>query len=155
VNFQLNWDDYLLLPGQDGEWDAGMVFGPEFLDMGSGDRMCLYYGSLGIDHRVPDGSPRQIGGIGRAWLRKDGFASISGGTIETCPLTVNAGKIALNMKGGVKITVKTPEGAILASGEARGDHRRIIPQIDITAFTGCQVVLSIDLTAGELFGVSL
>jgi len=53
-HWNLNWDERVLAAGNEGDWDAGMVFGPEFLDTGDG-RVCLYYGSLGVDHTQPDG----------------------------------------------------------------------------------------------------
>ena len=153
VHWSLNWDDRILTAGESGAWDAGMVFGPEFFDTGDG-RMCLYYGSLGVDHRVPDGAA-QIGGVGRAWLRRDGYASLSGGAVETVPLTVRASKFSLNMRGRIQIAVKSPGGDVLASGVARGDGCRVIAPVDMRPFAGQEVVLSMDLTEGEVFSISL
>ena len=153
LDWQLNWDERILVTGEEGEWDYGMVFGPEFLDIGGG-RMCLYYGSLGVDHTQPDG-PAQVGGVGRAWLRQDGFASLSGGSLETKPLPVTEPELLLNMKGRIRVEVKSPEGEVLAFGEVRGDACDLAAPIDIAPFAGREVVLSMDLTEGELYSVSL
>jgi hypothetical protein len=152
-HWSLNWDERILVTGPEGAWDHGMVFGPEFMDDGDG-RMFLYYGSPGVDHTQPDG-PAQIGGVGRAWLRQDGFASLSGGTVETRPLPVKAPSLALNMSGRVKIEVKSPAGEALAAGEAQGDGCGVAASIDMAPFAGREVVLSLDLTEGELYSVSL
>jgi len=151
--WELNWDERILVNGQAGEWDHGMVFGPEFMDSGDG-HMFLYYGSLGVDHTQPDGL-EQIGGIGRAWLRQDGFASIFGGRFETLPLPVTEPELALNMKGRIQIELRSPEGEVLAEGIAEGDNCDGTVPIDMTPFIGREVVLILDLTEGELFSISL
>ena len=152
VNFKMNTDDFILREGGAGTWDAGMVFGQEFLDTGDG-RMCLYYGSMGKKHI--DSVDLAKGAVGRAWLRKDGFASLSGGRFTTRPLRVCSPRLSLNMKGRAGLTVKNENGEVLYSGEVRGDHVNITPPVDLAPYINHDVTLSFDLSDGELFSASL
>jgi hypothetical protein len=152
IRWELNWDERILVTGAAGEWDHGMVFGPEFMNGGDG-RMFLYYGSLAVDHL--QSSDLAVGGVGRAWLREDGFASLSGGSLTTKPLPVTQAALTLNMAGRIPIEVKSPEGEVLAAGVAQGDACDVAAPIDLTPFLGQEVVLSMNLTEGELFSVSL
>ena len=152
IQWELNWDERILVTGAAGEWDHGMVFGPEFMNDGGG-RMFLYYGSLAVDHL--QSSDLAVGGVGRAWLREDGFASLSGGSLTTKQMPVTKAVLTLNMTGRIPIEVKSLEGEVLASGVAQGDACDVAAPIDLTPFLGQEVVLSLDLTEGELFSLSL
>jgi hypothetical protein len=153
VRFTLLDSQFFMDCGKDGEWDYGYVLPSDFMDTGNG-KLFLYYGSLGVDHKESDDSKLR-GGLGLAWLRKDGFASLKGGRIETVPLKVQNRRMSLNMTGVIGITLKTASGETVGKTVLRGDHHRLIPDIDLSAWAGREVIVYLDLSEGELFSIAI
>jgi hypothetical protein len=153
IHFQMNKEDFFLTPGTSREWDAGMVI-PSCPIATSDGRICLYYGSQGVDHTIVD-IDKLHGAIGRAWLRQDGFASLKGGWVETVPLKVLRKEMEMNMTGVVGVTLKTLSGTVIGEAVLRGDHYRLVPDIDLSACLNQEVVVRLDLSNGELFSIRL
>ena len=150
VDFSVNRGDFALCCGKPGEWDAGMVLPTVFFE-DIGGRMCLYYGAQSHDHKVTDtGIVR--GNIGRAWMRKDGFASLKGGKITTVPFDIS-GPLSLNMVG--KIGVRLISGNAAVSGTAEGDGTDIVPDIDFSPFIGEKAYAELELQNGELYALNV
>jgi hypothetical protein len=154
IHFNINYDHYLIDCGDKGQWDAGMVLCGNMMD-GVGDRLCLYYGGTDHDHSRPDSE--LTGGIGRAWIRKEGFASLTGGVIITKPIMISKNRLSLNMRGQAGVELIDVDGTVLAKARAAGDHARIMPDIDLKPFMGRSLSLSVrfDLSEGELYSLGL
>lgn len=151
VHFSVNYDQYLL-DSEKGNWDGGMIAGSELLtDIDR--RLCLYYGGIDIDHTMSD--REMTAGIGRAWLRRDGFVSLSGGEITTRPFRITRNRLALNMSGRIRVTVLDKDGAVLHQTVASGDHERIIPDLELDAYGGLYLRFRLDLREGALYALRL
>ena len=153
IHFTIYEQQFFLTAGATDEWDSGMVLASDLMDTGSG-RMYLYYGSLGVDHKNTNVNQYQ-GALGRAWLRRDGFASLKGGWLETVPLKVHHKQISLNMTGVTGITLKTASGETIGETILRGDHHNLIPDIDLSDFLNREVIVRLDLNEGELFSMTI
>ena len=153
IHFSLHDRQFFVASGKPGDWDYGMILISEPVDIGK-DQLCIYYGSLAVDHKNPDLS-QYHGALGRAWLRKDGYASLKGGQVETVPLRVQAQRMSVNMTGEVGVTVKSVTGKVIGKAVLRGDHLNIVPDIDLSAFLNCDVIIQLDLSAGELYAITI
>jgi len=153
IHFTIREEQFFLTAGAAGEWDSGMVLAGELMDAGNG-QMYLYYGSLGVDHKNEDIN-QYHGALGRAWLRRDGFASLKGGWIETVPLKIHHKQMSVNMTGVIGMTLKTAAGETMGETVLSGDHHNLIPDINLSAWIGKDVVVHLDLDKGELFSITL
>jgi hypothetical protein len=70
-----------------------------------GDRLAYYYGASAWGKNHPVGQRVTGGGIFRAWLRRDGFAAVTDGTLRTRPLALPPGVLTVNSQGPVRIKV--------------------------------------------------
>ena len=153
IQFSVHEKQYFLTSGKQGEWDFGMVFPAELMDAGNG-KMFMLYGSLGLDHKDTN-EENYRAGFGRAWLRKDGFASLKGGWITTVPLTVRAKQMSLNMTGKISLTLKNTLGEVIAEAQLQGDHHNRVPEIDLSDYLNRDIIVHLDLSQGELYSISL
>ena len=154
IHYTVHDRQFFIASGKPDEWDYGMIVYPsELTDAGNGQQY-VYYGSMGVDHLVTDESLYR-GALGRAWIRRDGFASLSGGRIETVPVTVQSGRICVNMTGEIVVSLKSVSGEAIGEAVLRGDYHDFIPDIDLTARKGKEVVVHLDLSRGELFSITL
>ena len=153
IRFTLHEEHFFFAAGETGEWDVGMVFPSDVIDAGNG-RMYVYYGSLGVDHKNYDMNQYR-GAFGRAWLRRDGFASLQGGWIETIPLKVQRKRMRINMSGEIGMTLKTTSGETIGEIQLRGDLLNHMPDIDLSPFLNCDITVRLELSKGELFSITL
>jgi len=151
INFKVNYGSYLL-DCDKGQWDGGMVGCGSILNS-VGDRLCMYYGGTDTDHTRPD--TELIGGIGRAWLRKEGFASLSGGLIVTKPIQISKERLSLNMRGKISVELINEDGSVLTSARVAGDHARIVPEIDLAPYQGQVLRFRLNMQKGELYSLGL
>jgi hypothetical protein len=152
IDFSVNRNSFAVACGETG-WDKGGIYSANFMELDDG-RLCLYYSAINTDHMETDVN-RMSAATGRAWLRQDGFASLSGGTIKTVPLKVVQAKLHINMKGVIHITVKDSDGKNIGMAQLRGDYHRMIPEIDLTDYIGKMVTIDMDLNGGEVFSVTI
>lgn len=100
--------DYILRPGGPGAWDSGTLYTASTL-LAEGDTVTLYYGGFNVWHGgVAAGDPSratQVGQVGLATWRRDGFVSItnsslpgagSPGTVTTKPVTISGSALHVN-----------------------------------------------------------
>ena len=154
IHYTVHDEQFFIPSGKNGEWDYGMIVYPsELMDAGNGQQF-VYYGSMGVDHLVTD--ERQYkGALGRAWIRRDGFASLQGGWMETVTLTVQTDRIHLNMSGEVGVTLKSATGETIGKAVLCGDYHDFIPDMDLSAWIGKEVIVHFDMSKGELFSITL
>ena len=152
IHFTVHDRQFFINSGKAGEWDYGMILPSEFMDAGNG-QLYIFYGSLAVDHL--GGGENQHGALGRAWLRRDGFASLKGGWIETVPLKVQSKQMSVNMTGEIGVSLKSVSGEIIGETTLSGDHHNLIPDIDLSAWKNKDVTVHLDLSKGELFSVAL
>ncbi len=106
VHFREPRPDFAMIqPGGDGDWDRhGLIHGQGFENVG--DKTYLYYGtwdfSVYDNHNIlQPGQSDPAGGVGLAWIRRDGFGYLSaqGGEAQftTSALTFPAGPEALRV----------------------------------------------------------
>ena len=80
--------------GAEGEWDGGMVWASNWLEVGA--EWWIYYAATSGPHKALDPGP----GIGLARLRKEGFASLrspaGGGFVVTKTLRSPGGRLLVN-----------------------------------------------------------
>ncbi len=152
INFTVNKDLFAVACSKNG-WDRGGIYSANFTELDEG-RLCLYYSAINVDHMVIEVDQMEAA-TGRAWLRKDGFASLSGGIIKTIPLKVTKSKLFINMRGVIELTVKDGARNIIGRTQLRGDHHKLIPEIDLTDYIGKMVTIDMDLYNGELFSITI
>lgn len=149
IRFEIRYGHPLLTVGADGEWDAGMVLVTQNT-MTIDNRSCLYYGALALDHTKPDGE--QVGGIGRAWMRKDGYVSVTGDLLVTKPVTVLSDRVFFNLRGRADVELQTSDGAVLARFSVSGDSPSLVPEgISLREYRDKQVRFAFSLKDGELY----
>lgn len=149
VHFEIRYDHPLLTVGKEGEWDAGMVLiSQNTLPLGT--KNCLYYGALAQGHSKPDSE--QVGGIGRAWMRRDGYVSVSGELLVTKPVKVLSDRVFFNLCGSAEVEVQTPDGVELLRFTVSGDHPELIPEgVSLKAFYGKELRFIFHLGKAELY----
>ena len=151
IHFKINYENFLLECDR-GQWDSGMILSGEILD-GIGDRLCMYYGGTDLDHTKPD--TELTGGIGRAWIREDGFVSLTGSEIITKPVSILKERLVLNMSGIISVELLAADGYTYKRTRAVGDHCRVVPDIDLTPYMGQNLRFKLDLRKGELYSLGL
>ena len=156
VHYSVYNEKPVLSCGESGSWDAGMVIPANFYENMDG-RMCTYYGAINADHKAADDIGHNVvnGAIGRAWMRIDGFASLQGGNVTTLPLKVTGEQISFNMKGVIGLALRDENGAVIVVQELRGDHYKLIANVNLSAYVGKKVRVELDLSEGELFSLSI
>lgn len=155
IHFTVHDQQFFLQSGKPGEWDYGMIGPSEFMDAGDG-QLYLFYGSLAVDHLLGAGLTQYHGAFGRAWIRRDGFASLKGGWLETVPIRVQSKQMSINMAGEVSVSLKSSSGKSIGKKVVlRGDHHSLIPDIDLSDWIGKDVIVHLDLSKGELFSITL
>lgn len=127
IELKTNYNDFVL-PCSEIGWDAGMLLPSTFYE-DLNEQMCLYYGGVNTDHKVTERSSTH-GNIGRAWMRKDGFASLKNGTVITKPIYVDFDKISFNMKSVVRVKLLDINDKILEEADLFGDQKNIIMDFD-------------------------
>lgn len=112
-----------ILPlGAEGTWDDGMIFTPNHPLVEDG-AITLYYGGFDVTHGVRGGHAA----IGRATLRKDGFASLNAGaeegTVTTKPLKDATGTLSVNYRarGGWLMAEILDENGVVVQGYSRDE----------------------------------
>ncbi len=149
INFNINNDGYLLSCGKGDDWDRGMV-SLSVDSIEKDGRICAYYGATDLDHTVCDVDYK--GGVGRAWLRREGYASISGGTLVTKPIRVTGKSLSFNMKGKLKISVTDENNNKICEYAVSGDNDRITPEgMDLTEYMGKEIRLELNVENCELY----
>ncbi len=99
-------EERLLPLGDDGCWDGGMILSSDRV-VEAGDEWRIYYSG----HPSPHDTPDQLGSIGVAILRKEGFVSVRARTLDsyvlTRPLSWPGGHLAINAvaKGSLQVRV--------------------------------------------------
>lgn len=151
IHFDVYEDEFFLKcePG----WDSGMVLGGEIIPDLNG-RMCLYYGAFSTDHRAADDTPT-VTGIGRAWLRKDGFCSLENGILRTVPLLLDGHSVCFNMSGSIEVEVCDEAGKRIAAEELRGDCTEVLLQSDLSSCYGKYIILKLNLYSGTLYSIDI
>lgn len=128
VDFQWVGDGMPFIPRTPGAWDqARIYFIAPAIPMG--DRIYLYYVGQAIEHHVEDRTIVDDGGVGAAWIRRDGFVCYHGftrwpGSVTTVPLIFSAGS-QLN----VNVEMNSADGQLRAevSGNPRFSAEKCIP----------------------------
>ncbi len=95
IQWQWVGDGVTFIPRTPGDWDCARVYfvAPA---IPIGDRIYLYYVGQAIQHHIEDRTLVDDGGIGVAWIRRDGFQCFYGhtkwpGHVVTAPLVFNKG----------------------------------------------------------------
>jgi len=99
-------------------WEQGMVFSSQFPVEING-RLCFYYGGFSVNHN--DSNDHFTAAVGRAWLRKDGFASFHRGRIVTKPFILDNRQLHINAKGKMQIEALSLDGQTLATADFHDD----------------------------------
>ena len=154
IHFTVHDRQFFIDSGKRDEWDYGYILPSELMET-DGGQLFVYYGSLGIDHLETD-MTRCDGGIGRAWIRQDGFASLKGGWMETIPLKVQRKRMSINMTGEIVLSLKSASGETIGKKTAlRGDHHNLEVGIDLSAWNDKEVIVHLDLSKGEVFSITI
>ncbi|MCK5739396.1 hypothetical protein KAH55_09445 [bacterium] len=133
--------------GSKGEWDSGLILGAAPIEIN--DKLCMYYAARRTDHTIAATSS-QVSALGRAWLRKDGFVSFTGGTLITKEFDINGRELRINAKGRVTARLLNDKGEEIAVGYFSGDSidEKIL---EIEVLKKGKYHLEFDCINGELF----
>ncbi|NJD02904.1 MAG: hypothetical protein FIA99_10010 [Ruminiclostridium sp.] len=150
VNFTVPDKKPAIACGPEGSWDAGMVL-VSSRPLEINGRLCIYYGAFNSDHAHVDTAVSRSA-IGRAWMRKDGFVSVTGGTVRTKLLSTNGGALHINAAGRIAIRILDVSGNILEAASWEGDSTDAKAVQDIGKLLNKPVRIEFDLgEAGHLY----
>ncbi len=138
VHFSIPSRTPIIPTGGKGAWDGGMALSTN-RPLELNGKLCAYYGGTLNDHKTPDATNSSA--IGRAWLRKDGFASLSGGVAVTKPIIIE--RLHINARGKVVINVNNAKTVF------QGDSTDAV--IACPSSNSVPVKVEFDLAEGELF----
>lgn len=142
IHWTRPWRKMFIGRGSEGAFDHGMVCMP-LAPIMKDTQMVIYYGGCGVGHAGADG----FMGIGRAYMRRDGFASRSvrgkqEALLETLPLRNTLGRLYLNAdaESGVVTAALTDESGDPIPGYTHECCDAITD--DTAAFSCCRIPLS-------------
>lgn len=116
--FDLISKEPVLSCGKAGAWDSGIILSSVPVEIDN--KLCMYYSGRRTTHTASNTS-EIVSALGRAWLRKDGFVSFTGGTLITKPFTPDGGRLRLNATGEVHAKLFDRAGEQIVSGRFAGD----------------------------------
>ncbi|MBO9607343.1 MAG: hypothetical protein J7639_15380 [Paenibacillaceae bacterium] len=150
--FQLTDPKLVLACGEPGSWDGGMVLGtPDILEIDG--RLCMYYGGMDKDHTQRAGRVEKKAAIGRAWLRKDGFVSLTGGTAVTKLLLIRGNRLCINAEGTIAIRLLDAAGSVVGTAEWSGDSTAAALEWQSGGIVPEPSRLEFDLSQGRLYAL--
>jgi predicted GH43/DUF377 family glycosyl hydrolase len=133
--------------GNNGNWDSGLISSSTPVEINN--KLCMYYSARRTSHTASYKS-KIVSAFGRAWLRKDGFVSYTGGTLITKPINMSGKELKLNAKGKIVAKLYDIDGKEIFSGIFTGDEiSRTIIKIDSIINEQCYI--KFDCSNGELF----
>lgn len=138
----------VLACGEKGSWDGGMVFSTaDILEIEG--KLCMYYGAMNGGHTVSELD--LLAATGRAWLRKDGFASLTGGTVLTKLLQVEGHRLYINAEGNITIRLLNSSKCTIGSAMWEGDSTKALVEWQSGGIIEKLVYLEFDLSQGNLY----
>ena len=148
IDFVIPDKKLVLECGEKDTWDGGMVIAaPNPISIGN--RICMYYGAYDKDHTCH--GPEYKAATGRAWVREDGFMSITGGKLTTKAIVLSGNTLFINAVGKIKIQVLGINGDVYGSHEWQGDST-VEPVVQNLFDLKSRVIkFYFDLSEGELF----
>jgi hypothetical protein len=152
IDFVIPDKKLVLECGEKGTWDGGMVIAaPNPISIGN--RICMYYGAYDKDHTCQGQEYKAA--TGRAWLREDGFMSITGGKLTTKAIVLSGNTLFINAVGKIKIQVLGINGDVYGSREWQGDSTAEPVVQNLFDLNNEVIQLCFDLSEGELFSIWL
>ena len=149
INFHMPDKKLVLKRGDGNAWDRGMVITAHPIEIN--DQLCLYYGATEVDHHVTH--DQYSAAAGRAWLRKDGFVSLTGGKMTTKPLRLSKPHLFVNASGKFNLSVRDLQGQKLASTTYQGDSIKEQLSLPQDALSNKDITLHVDLQDAHLYAI--
>ena len=133
--------------GPKGNWDSGLILGAAPIEINN--KLCMYYAGRRTDHTIA-ASSKNVSALGRAWLRKDGFVSFTGGTLVTKPLDAQGNELRMNARGDIAAKLLNAQNEVISTGSWSGDSIDA-KLLDIHSIKNSPYQIEFDCTNGELF----
>ena len=154
--------------GKPGDWDRGYLHPASSVCAIVGDKLFFYYGAFSGQGDESHSGFVTGGGVGVAFLRRDGFASMNadagGGTLTSRVVTFNGKHLFVNAdvgQGELRVEVLDPEGRVLApfskenclsvTSDSTKQHVSWAGAADLAALSGKPVRFRFHLASGKLY----